>query len=549
LLALGGCNQIFGNNSVTPVGGDVNQPGIDAPYGVMSVTYAVEATPHDAMNQAVPTYAPFDTHVHVGPLDPMHTLNLDDLTERPVTAGSFTVPVADLTSMAAPRYRLIYTAPDGVDVELQSSVKNANLVVPRIGRLDRVSVATGSDISLVFQGGPSNAPGSWTHARFLGTGLWSIDEIGGCCGGAPFVDYSTFVSMSGALGAPQAGDTLIFTDSVRDDPLAMMYDGYHDKVYGYATVTLDGFDAGGAPVSPTVSMWKHPTGETSLGATTPFIKYSNRAENILNDLPAADTPDVPDPTVAGGVIASENVMPFTENLANQGRSGSTNGDIDHVVFAPLGRSLLNPIRFVNPYNGSDAPAYPTAVYISSAFKRTFVGTSITARSGIQVVALQTEKVVTNPPPDVAFGDGVGIANAITIGPTNTTTTTSLVFADLAKVASPVTGATQSFDLTFGSDSSDSAAAIDDCSVTLYRIDSNLLAPIKRYLINTLPAVATGTQVIVDARLFDFVHQYTFGISCYHGHPAAGAGDWRMIKFPFAVSTIYSHSFTVTPPAS
>ena len=84
-------------------------------------------------------------------------------------------------------------------------------------------------------------------------------------------------------------------------------------------------------------------------------------------------------------------------------------------------------------------------------------------------------------------------------------------------------------------------------VTLYRIDSNLLAPIKRYLVNTLPTVGTGTQVIIDARLFDLVHQYTFGISCYHGHPGAGTGDWRMIKFPFAVSTIYSHSFTVMPP--
>jgi hypothetical protein len=529
VLAVAGCNQIFGNNSVTPIGGDANQPGIDAPFGVMTLNYAVEATP----NQAAPTYTPFDTHVHVGPLDPLN-LNLDDLTERIVTDGSFTVATSTLT-LTAPRYRLIYSAPDGIDVELQSSVKNANLVIPRIGRLDRVSVATGSDLSVVFQGGPA----SWTHARFLGTGLWSIDEVGGCCGGATFVDYSTFVSMSGPLGAPQAADTLIFADSNSDS--GGVYDGYHDKVYGYATVTLNGFDGSGAPVAPTVSAWKTPAGQTSLGATTPIIKYSQRAENILNDSPADDTLDVPDPIVEGGVIASENVMPFTENLANQGHSQSKNGDLDHVVFAPLGRSLLNPIRFVNPYNGTDAPAYPTAVYTSSSFSRKFVGTNITTRNGIQVVGLQMAST-----PAVAFGDGVGIANQITIGPTNTTTTTSLVVSDAKTVTAPITGAAQSYDLTFGSDSSDPAAAIDDCSVTLYRIDPTLLAPIKRYLINTLPSVPSGSQLIIDARLFDLVHQYTFGISCYHGHPIANIGDWRMITFPFAVSTVYSHSFSITP---
>jgi len=545
VLAVAGCNQIFGNNTVTPIGGDANQPGIDAAYGVMTVTYAVEATP----NQAAPTATPFDTHVHVGPLDldPMHPVNLDDLTERPVTAGSFTVPVADLT-LKAPRYRLIYTAPDGVDVELQSSVKNASFVVPRIGRLDRVSVPVGSDIPMVFSGGPDNSSGSWTHARFIGTGLWTIDEIGPCCSfGGAFVDYSTFVSMSGPLGEPQAADTVIFTDSNSDS--GGTYDGLHDKVYGYATVTMNGFDAGGAPVAPTVSAWKTPTAVTALGVTTPFIKYSSRLTNLLNDSPAMDMIDVPDPLVEAGVIATKNVMPFTENLVNQSINvSSSNGDLDHVVFAPLARSLLNPIRFVNPYNGTDAPAYPTAVYTSGSFKRKFVGTNITTRSGIQVVALQTNKIAQNNPPDVAFGDGVGIANAIKIGPTNITgMTTSLVSADAATVVAPATGATQSFDLSFNSDSTDPAASIDDCMVTLYRIDSNLLAPIKRYLVNTLPTVGTGTQVIIDARLFDLVHQYTFGISCYHGHPTAGTGDWSVVTFPFAVSTIYSHSFTVTPP--
>jgi hypothetical protein len=546
VLAVAGCNQIFGNNQVVPLDAFIGEAGLDAAYGVMNVTYAVEATPHDGANPAPPTYTPFDTQVHIGPLDPAH-LNLDNLTAPVIAAGTFTVSPDIL--LGSPRYRLIYSAPDGLDVELQSSVKNANLVVPRIGRLDRVSVASGSDISIMFMGGPNNMLGSWTHGRFITTGLWSIFELGPCCTiGSPFVDYSTFFSMSGTLGAPQASasDTIVFTDSNSDD--GGVYDGNHDKVYAYATATLEGFDAGGAPVMPTVSMWKTPAALTSLGVKPPVMHYSQRARTALNDTPADDTIDGPDPLIEGGVIPTVNVTPFTENLPNLGHGTSTNGDLDHVVFAPLSRSNLNPIRFVNPYNGTDALAYQTAVYISGSVKRTFAGTSVTTRTGIQVVALQTEKMVMMPPPDVAFGDGVGLATGIALAPTNTTSSKSLSEIDNVSVTSPTMSAgAQSFDLTFGSDSEDPNAAISDCSVTLYRIDPNLLAPIKRYLVNTLPTVASGSAVIIDSRLFDLVHQYTFGISCYHGHPGANVGDWRAIAFPFAVSTIYSHSFTLMPP--
>ncbi|MEO8842992.1 MAG: hypothetical protein ABI591_10550 [Kofleriaceae bacterium] len=548
VLVVAGCNQIFGNNQVTPIGGDANQPGIDAPYGLMSVTYAVEASPHDALHQAQPEFTPFDTVVHVGPLDPANH-SLDDLTVSVVTAGSFTVPTDTLTSISAPRYRLIYTRPDGLDVELQSSVKNASLVVPRIGRLDRVNVAAASDLSVAFSGGPDNTAGSWTHGRIIGTGLWSIFELGRCCMfGQPVVDYSTFLSMSGPLGAPQAAatDTLVFTDSNSDS--GGTYDGYHDKVYGYATVTLDGFDGSGAPINPTVSNWKTPPTLTSLGVVPPFSLYSQRVLSALNDTTMTDTVDYPDPVVAGGVIATDNVMPFTDNLVNQAIVKATNGDLDRVVFAPLGRSLGNPIRFINPYNGIDAPAFPTAVYLSGSVTRMFEGTSTSVRSGIQVVALQTDKTATTP--DVNFGDGVGLATGIAIGATNTTmmpATKSLVSVDNVTVNSPLNAETQSFDLTFASDSTDPNAAITDCTITLYQIESTMLTPVRRYLINTLPNAATGAPVIIDARLFDFVHSYTFGISCYHGHPNAITGDWRSVTFPFAVSTIYSHSFTVAAP--
>jgi hypothetical protein len=83
-LAVAGCNQFFGNNSVTPLDADIGEAGMDASYGAMTVMYAVEERPEQMMTS--PTYVPFDTQVHVGPID-----DPTNLEQRTVTNGAFTV--------------------------------------------------------------------------------------------------------------------------------------------------------------------------------------------------------------------------------------------------------------------------------------------------------------------------------------------------------------------------------------------------------------------------------------------------------------------------
>lgn len=375
------------------------------------------------------------------------------------------------------------------------------------------------------------------------TGLWASFDLGPCCGGGQLagkVDYSRFISMSGPLGIPtSATDKLIFADAIGDGGGTL--DANHFKVYGYATASLDGFDTSGAPINLIASAWKvtTPTTATELGVTTTAFapSFASRAAGLLN-LPNFDQPEI---KKAAGVVAAANVMPFTEILLNQNVNvGSVNGDLDHVVFVALGRSSANPIRFVNPFNGTDAPSYPTAIMVSGSATRTFANSTVTVRSGIQAIALQT-----NAAPDVNIGDAVGYASTVKIKPTSDETKTISLLDDPDTKTlhrNDPTTAVKTFDLWFSSDTADAAATIDDCSITVYEVGSTTLTPTKRYLTNELPTEAIPLQI--DQSIFNPTRTYALGFSCYHGHPMVKLGDWRTVSFPFAASTIYTKSFVV-----
>ncbi len=74
------------------------------------------------------------------------------------------------------------------------------------------------------------------------------------------------------------------------------------------------------------------------------------------------------------------------------------------------------------------------------------------------------------------------------------------------------------------------------------VESLSLTPIRRFLVAGLPT--TALPIEIDGSIFDTTHNYTFGISCFHGHDRAQFGDWTSVSFPFAVSTIYTSSFHV-----
>ncbi|HEX7699864.1 MAG TPA: hypothetical protein VF403_04055, partial [Kofleriaceae bacterium] len=146
-------------------------------------------------------------------------------------------------------------------------------------------------------------------------------------------------------------------------------------------------------------------------------------------------------------------------------------------------------------------------------------------------------------------DGVGVASAIKMKPSSlpdATATTTVLLADPEATKTltrnvPSTGV-KTFDLWFSSDSVDTSATIDDCSITIYQIGSSTITPVKRYLTNELPT--TTVPLVIDQGVFDSTHTYALGISCYHGHPMVKSGDWRTVVYPVAASTIYTKSFTV-----
>ena len=535
LLAVAGCNSIFGNDqvSVRPVDALL---GLDAPYGRLSLTYAVA----DGDPMAAPIATPFTDTVQVGRLDDL-ALHTDP---RPVADGKFEIRAEDLQGTG---YRLIYKAPDGIDVEFQSRLLEAHLVVPRIGRLDRTAPPANAMVPIVFSGGPNNQAGSWKQGRFFVTGrLWSEFDLGPCC---PLPQtppakypYPAFKSASGALGTPGSSETFVFTDSNIDDGGTSALSDYNSKVFAYATMKTAGFDASGAPISPVISPWITPP-----AAATSYLAWVSTMTTTYNSRTRALTDGADDVTyTAGGILASTTVMPFTENVVNLSNPGAANGDLDRIVMPVLTRSGLQPLRFANPYNGTDAPAYPTAVYLTGGSTRTFPGTSTTVRSGIQMV--DQVQAYTNSQTHIAakpFGEGVGLAKYIKIVPStpkmgDETPIDLLSLVDQTPL--PRSTAQPTLELTFTHDALDADALPSDCMVSVYRVEMAALTPLKRYLV----IFPLASPIMIDQGLFDSTNSYTFGISCYHGHPDAATGDFRTIGFPFAASTIYTHSFKVKP---
>ena len=407
-------------------------------------------------------------------------------------------------------------------VEIQTTLKTATFVVPRIGRLDRTpwprqQLPAGGHVDLTASGWPT----SYTHLRFLGTGLWSNLEIGPT--NATFVNYSTFLTDSGPLGVPQSasGDKVIVTESP----------GATNGVTGYGYLTFDGFDSNGLAINEQFSAWTSTGANTDLSysSSVPLGSYGGRASNLLN----TGDPYVGD-TVYGGVVATTSVPPFTDLIINGVDPNSAMGEYERAVFATLSQNTSLKQSFRNPFTGTALPQFPTAVYQFGSSVHTFASEMVTVRSGVQSIMLTTG-------PQALFDEGVGLASVIKFAPTgNAGASVDLgVNGDQIHVTRPSGAAT--FELTFGVDTTSAATAPTDCMVTLYRIDNMALAAIGRYLVNALPT--TTLPILVDAKNIDNTHDYTFGISCYRGHKDAATGDWSTVSFPFAVSRMWTHSFT------
>jgi hypothetical protein len=185
---------------------------------------------------------------------------------------------------------------------------------------------------------------------------------------------------------------------------------------------------------------------------------------------------------------------------------------------------------VHAFNGVDAPAFPTAVYLRYSRSATYEGVRLTA--GIQTIAPANGTAVTSVP--VSVGLAYTATQQITLNGFN-------IWDDNGAPPNTIINAPAEMDLVFGLDKPSST---DDCVTTIYQISGGGLVPVHRFL-SAPNNVQVNATIQVDKSIFAAGQDYVVGISCHQGLPGVTAAlDWSRFTYPFSESVTWSHPFNV-----
>ncbi|HEX4449649.1 MAG TPA: hypothetical protein VH143_02210 [Kofleriaceae bacterium] len=484
------CNAIFNIGQSQPWDARLPIDAADYPAAITWQTYEGSAV----------TFDPIDgLTVKIGSLD--GTVTPMAVAVDPTT-GSFKIPNA----LGQKPTRVLFTAPDGVPTEIQSSLQGFTYAFPSFGRHGAARMAAGG--AATFSGSATGVP-AYTQERLATTGLWAVEDASPVQSGGSFAfAYGSADSLSGPLGVPQA--------SLGDREIVLYMASGADDV-GFATCSAEGLSS---PVScafdtaPTVTFTPDPTQTANAGA---------RVGN------AVGLGGSPMPLFWAGVIPTTKMPGFAQPLgAATGPAGAP-----PPVLLPLDENNTNGagmFSFQNPFDGMHAPPQlQLAVYSSSYSTRTadVNGMNVVLATALQGIALSTGSAA-------ATNEDVGLAESNTSSPV--TLDGSALVADATLVS---LGGEAMLKLSFGVDK-----PVDDCTATLFKIDNGTFVPVVRYIVMAPPA--TTSPIMIDTGYLDTTSTFTFGVVCELGHSAAAlaSNDYTVPSYPFSMSSTFMPTFTV-----
>jgi hypothetical protein len=533
-FAVAGCNSIFGSHDVSlnpHLDADLT-PKDAAPYTmyVTGMTYDTTQQPigmPDSGTAAFPILA--GTTVKYGMLGATpQPLGIDN-------TGAFSIPY----DVAQGVYRVIYTPPDGVPVEIQGKLQSAHFVVPSIGRPDAMPAPSNAILGDIT---PAGGPNQYNNLHVFSIGTFAVRLAGVIQRIGSSTTWSTssqqvdaIQSMSGALFAPE---------SAKNDRLIAVDTDATDQANGFSIGTIPDFSAG--YVVPTMTAWKT---VTDVGNQQMKWGYAASQMDTSDRLMAATSPTwtndnplsgmyVP-PFVYGGVLPTTKLPNFVEPGEGYIKVGSTptnrwaargHGGLGMPIFLPLTSTTSSGmLTMIHAFNGSDAPAFPTAMYLR--YSRSGVVEGVTLTAGIQTIAPADLTTTTNVP--VSVGLAYTATQHISLNGLD-------IWTDNGN-ANSIMNAPAEMDLVFDVDK---PATTDDCVSTIYEIDSGALVPVHRF-ISTPNNVQVNATIQVDKSIFAAGQDYVIGISCHQGLPmVATALDWSHVTYPFSESVTWSHPFNV-----
>jgi len=502
LLALAGCNQIFGIAETRQFDAAIDVPA-DMPHVVLDWQVA----------QLLPSGAP-DPVIRFAPIDPAPQVRIatldggfdSDPTSYSTSDGWIPIP----RSYLGATWRLEYRLADGIAHEVQWAPddKQGHLTVPLFGRVAPARVPQGSGYSIT----PSGAPG-YTYPRLLTTGLWTDAQVTPGAGTTIDFDFYNATPLSGQKGAPDPalGDHALLVDYILDNAgtsatNCLIAVGSAELASaaleaGHLTVQTPPWDGGRKPaLGATVLL---PT-LARFGTALPRLATSLDPNYSRVLLGAAASTDAP------GLVDS----PMAERLAM-------------ALPIPMMATLLRCPYATNPLPPTTKPklldSLPRVLNVQLVYPRKVLNATLMSGMETTLVATGTQngftmafpaplpRAITLTPPGGSAVDLAGDTDQLAIGP-----------------------ATGAFTLAFSLESGTDLRA-DYYDVVLHKITGGALTTERIYTV-------TAPTVRVDSAQLSPGDDYVFEIRSYKGHPRAGHGDFAAVDYPYGATIVFTRTF-------
>jgi hypothetical protein len=423
-------------------------------------------------------------------------------------------------------WRLEYTLPGGVPHEVQWAPEDTlgHLVVPMVGRLDRLPVPAGSGYNVTLTNFKFPTTGPVHNPSVLTTGLWTAGQTGQPVNNATSsvidYDFGNATSLSGAKGSPVAaqGDRGFVVDHVNNPD----NNGILCNV-AVGSTALDQLALTGAPHTAQTALWdtlRRPV-TSELPDLSSFLRLSAGLGALHTMASKQDSwflfGSVPSTSFPGLIGTSADFrlpVPVIQTLLQCPQGPQTQGPMD-------------PSSIPNTAQPTLLGDFPTAVHVQLVEARAIAALGVTLYSGMETVIA------------ASAGGGFKLSFPAAIPTQITLATPAAGMVDLVgPPGSPdqiaVGAPTGPFTLDFVPETGVGLRA-DYHDVYLHRITGNALTTERIYTV-------TAPEVVIDGALLTPGADYVFEIRSYAGHVMAPRGDFAPVDYPYGSAVVFTRTF-------
>ncbi len=532
LLALGGCNAIFGLNDNAKIGSDATVFP-DGPLMTFKLRYLLadtEVVPPDILNQPAPIRTvgiPGVTDTRVGALG-------GELLPAPYDPETGDVGVLLPELLAAP-WRFRYTL-DGAqhEIQWQPALQDAKASEPMIGRLQSAPPPPDSGYNIQPALSAQTPPvGGYNGSRVFTTGVF-LDIRTGTSPSSTQVDGTANKTFLGALGTPEAsrGDNAVLVNYAA--PLGMC----GATVDGFAQFRPPGLLAGTkVPITPAPEWTVSNSNSKTLSVT-----YSNlglfaglpRLGSALKDSTGGRN-SIPANVIEHGITAST-ALPgiVVERPVTIGASTFTVPGPHMLMLAQCQMSISTFNNFLLPF---ELENFPRVTHGFLSDRR--------AINGVELVSslISVDDVEAN-------SSVVDFRAPLAIHPiTLTDVDSNLTSLSGGTDGVPISVATP-LALSFGLESGQAqlALAVDYFEISVFEIANNTLTKKRVFVTTNVAAAVDPPRVITTPIPLDLTGltpgTYVLRIRAVAGAPRAALGDFEAVTYPYSAASIFTRTFVV-----